>query len=200
MIPSLPFFTPAFLCSCFSRLTTRTYSCFHSRTDFIHLPPVEQSKPHYTIVRCIYKFSLSLFPFAFLRTFSSMHSRELWESRTLNYMTVSSSPDSMVVLWYLILRATNHLYIEVCINYTVTRMSIPYATEKQMAIAAVRRAYILTGSDSVFNKLVKNERLMKDDKSPVTAVIYTIIFPYDPIVGSPPQTSGNHPPPCCGLG
>jgi len=87
-------------------------------------------------------------------------------------------------------------------------MSIPYATEKQMAIAAVRRAYILIGSDSVFNKLVKNERLMKDDKSPVTvgdysahsAVIYTTIFPYDPIVGSPPQTSGNHHPPCCGLG
>lgn len=45
-------------------------------------------------------------------------------------------------------------------------MSIPYATEKQVAIAAVRRACVLT--DSVFNKLVKNETLTKDDKSPVT--------------------------------
>ena len=45
-------------------------------------------------------------------------------------------------------------------------MSIPFASEKQVAIAAVRRACTLT--DSVFNKLVKNETLTKDDKSPVT--------------------------------
>ena len=41
-----------------------------------------------------------------------------------------------------------------------------YAAEKQVAIAAVRRACSLTAS--VFNKLVKNETLTKDDKSPVT--------------------------------
>lgn len=63
--------------------------------------------------------------------------------------------------------------------------------EKQVAIAAVRRACILTSS--VFNKLVKGESLTKDDKSPVTvgdfaaqAVINTILgrsFPQDPVVG-----------------
>ncbi|KAI0338448.1 3(2),5-bisphosphate nucleotidase HAL2 [Trametopsis cervina] len=66
-----------------------------------------------------------------------------------------------------------------------------YAAEKQVAIAAVRRACTLTAS--VFNKLVKNETLTKDDKSPVTvgdfsaqAVINTILshaFPDDGIVG-----------------
>ena len=40
------------------------------------------------------------------------------------------------------------------------------AAEKQIAIAAVRRACVLTAS--VFNKLVKQETLTKDDKSPVT--------------------------------
>ncbi|PSS08892.1 hypothetical protein PHLCEN_2v3382, partial [Hermanssonia centrifuga] len=47
-------------------------------------------------------------------------------------------------------------------------MSSPYAAEKQVAVAAVRRACGLTAS--VFNKLVKNETLTKakDDKSPVT--------------------------------
>ncbi|KZP07041.1 3(2),5-bisphosphate nucleotidase HAL2 [Athelia psychrophila] len=70
-------------------------------------------------------------------------------------------------------------------------MSALYSNEKQVAIAAVRRACILT--NSVFNKLVKNETLTKDDKSPVTvgdyaaqAVINTILskaFPDDPIVG-----------------
>jgi len=45
-------------------------------------------------------------------------------------------------------------------------MSISFATEKQVAVAAVRRACWLTSS--VFNKLVKNETLTKDDKSPVT--------------------------------
>ncbi|KAI0716030.1 3',5'-bisphosphate nucleotidase [Cerioporus squamosus] len=67
----------------------------------------------------------------------------------------------------------------------------PYAAEKQIAIAAVRRACVLTAS--VFNKLVKQETLTKDDKSPVTvgdfsaqAVVNTILsraFPDDPIVG-----------------
>ncbi|KAI0697995.1 3',5'-bisphosphate nucleotidase [Cytidiella melzeri] len=66
-----------------------------------------------------------------------------------------------------------------------------YAAEKQVAVAAVRRACSLTSS--VFNKLVKNETLTKDDKSPVTvgdfsaqAVINTILqhaFPDDRIVG-----------------
>ncbi|KAG6337178.1 hypothetical protein ID866_1892 [Astraeus odoratus] len=70
-------------------------------------------------------------------------------------------------------------------------MSPPYAAEKQVAIAAVRRACALTSS--VFNKLVKNETLTKGDKSPVTvadysaqAVVNTILgraFPADPIVG-----------------
>ncbi|KAF9809641.1 hypothetical protein IEO21_07333 [Rhodonia placenta] len=70
-------------------------------------------------------------------------------------------------------------------------MSLTYSAERQVAIAAVRRACVLT--DSVFNKLVRNETLTKDDKSPVTvgdfsaqAVINTILgrtFPQDPIVG-----------------
>jgi 3'(2'), 5'-bisphosphate nucleotidase len=87
-------------------------------------------------------------------------------------------------------------------------MSLPLATEKQVAVAAVRRACALTSS--VFNRLVKNETLTKGDKSPVTgrfplpynllvrsfartvgdysaqAVINTILgcaFPEDPIVG-----------------
>lgn len=92
-------------------------------------------------------------------------------------------------------------------------MSLPYATEKLVALTAVRRACALTSS--VFNKLVKNETLTKGDKSPVTgeqkrqrnsamstaasdaayisvgdyaaqAVVNTILgraFPTDPIVG-----------------
>lgn len=87
-------------------------------------------------------------------------------------------------------------------------MSVPFAAEKQVAVAAVRRACLLTSS--VFNKLVKNETMTKDDKSPVTggfiqpsivhpllnfavvgdfgaqAVVSTILgrtFPGDPIVG-----------------
>ncbi|RPD62605.1 3',5'-bisphosphate nucleotidase [Lentinus tigrinus ALCF2SS1-7] len=69
--------------------------------------------------------------------------------------------------------------------------TLPYAAEKQIAIAAVRRACVLTAS--VFNKLIKQETLTKDDKSPVTvgdfsaqAVVNTILnrtFPDDPIVG-----------------
>ncbi|KAI9462114.1 hypothetical protein HD554DRAFT_2128544 [Boletus coccyginus] len=76
------------------------------------------------------------------------------------------------------------------VRYLAT-MSLPYATEKQVALAAVRRACALTSS--VFNKLVKNETLTKGDKSPVTvgdyaaqAVVNTILgraFPSDPIVG-----------------
>ena len=52
-----------------------------------------------------------------------------------------------------------------CITFT---MSPTYEAEKQVAIAAVRRACALTAS--VFNKLVKNETLTKDDKSPVTGM------------------------------
>lgn len=47
-----------------------------------------------------------------------------------------------------------------------TIMSLAYSTERQLAVAAVRRASLLTAS--VFNKLVKNETLTKGDKSPVT--------------------------------
>ena len=45
-------------------------------------------------------------------------------------------------------------------------MSLLFATERQVAITAVRRACGLTSA--VFNKLVKNETLTKGDKSPVT--------------------------------
>jgi hypothetical protein len=48
----------------------------------------------------------------------------------------------------------------------IRNMSSPYALEEQVAISAVRRACSLTSS--VFNKLVKNETLVKGDKSPVT--------------------------------
>jgi len=70
-------------------------------------------------------------------------------------------------------------------------MSIAFALEKEVAVAAVLRACSLTSS--VFNKLVKNEKLTKDDKSPVTvadyssqAVISSMLakaFPDDPLVG-----------------
>lgn len=49
---------------------------------------------------------------------------------------------------------------------SLTAMALPYATEKRVALAAVRRACALTSS--VFNNLVKNETLTKGDKSPVT--------------------------------
>jgi 3'(2'), 5'-bisphosphate nucleotidase len=75
-------------------------------------------------------------------------------------------------------------------------MSVPFAAEKQVAVAAVRRACTLTSS--VFNKLVTNETLVKGDKSPVTvgdfsaqAVVNTILgraFPGDPIVGEEDAT------------
>lgn len=61
-------------------------------------------------------------------------------------------------------------------------MSIPFTFEKQVAIAAVRRACVLTSS--VFNKLVKNETITKDDKSPVTGMLlfffkdFSIDYPF----------------------
>ena len=45
-------------------------------------------------------------------------------------------------------------------------MSLAFALEKQVAVSAVLRACSLT--TSIFNKLVKDEALTKDDKSPVT--------------------------------
>ncbi|KAJ7070493.1 hypothetical protein C8F01DRAFT_1106619 [Mycena amicta] len=75
--------------------------------------------------------------------------------------------------------------------YRFASMARPFAQERQLGLAAVRRACALT--DSVFNKLVKNETLTKGDKSPVTvgdyaaqALISTMLaraFPDDPIVG-----------------
>ena len=47
-----------------------------------------------------------------------------------------------------------------------TAMSLPYALEKQVAVAAVLRACSLTSS--VFENYAKVEKLTKDDKSPVT--------------------------------
>jgi len=47
-------------------------------------------------------------------------------------------------------------------------MSLPLEAEKQFAVAAVRRACLLT--DKVFNTLVKGETLVKGDKSPVTGL------------------------------
>ena len=49
-------------------------------------------------------------------------------------------------------------------------MSLAFAAEKQVAIAAVRRACVLTSS--VFNKLVKHETQTKEDKSPVTGALF----------------------------
>lgn len=53
-------------------------------------------------------------------------------------------------------------------------MSVAYALEKQVAISAVLRACSLTSS--VFNKLVKNETVTKDDKSPVTGLSWPGLF------------------------
>jgi 3'(2'), 5'-bisphosphate nucleotidase len=47
-------------------------------------------------------------------------------------------------------------------------MSLAFMAEQQVAVAAVKRACALTSS--VFNKLVKNETLVKGDKSPVTGL------------------------------
>ncbi|TFL05783.1 hypothetical protein BDV98DRAFT_589371 [Pterulicium gracile] len=66
-----------------------------------------------------------------------------------------------------------------------------YTAERKFGLAAVRRACALT--DSVFNKLVKNETLVKGDKSPVTvgdyaaqALVCSMLqraFPDDLVVG-----------------
>ena len=56
-----------------------------------------------------------------------------------------------------------------------------YAAEKQVAIAAVRRACSLTAS--VFNKLVKNETLTKDDKSPVTGRFQSLDVRFRHLIG-----------------
>ena len=45
-------------------------------------------------------------------------------------------------------------------------MSLAFALEKEVAVSAVLRACQLTSS--IFNRLVKDEKLTKDDKSPVT--------------------------------
>lgn len=45
-------------------------------------------------------------------------------------------------------------------------MSLAFALEKQVAISAILRACSVTSA--VFNKLVKSEKLTKDDNSPVT--------------------------------
>lgn len=50
-----------------------------------------------------------------------------------------------------------------------------YAAEKQVAIAAVRRACVLTAS--VFNKLVKQETMTKEDASPVTGASSCLVAP-----------------------
>jgi len=61
-------------------------------------------------------------------------------------------------------------------TYHYTVMSKPYSTEEQVAVSAVRRACSLTAS--VFNKLVRNETLVKGDKSPVTGMFPIIITMY----------------------
>lgn len=58
------------------------------------------------------------------------------------------------------------------ISHRSYSMSLTFAAEKQVAVAAVRRACLLTSS--VFNKLVKNETLTKDDKSPVTGIPHNL--------------------------
>ena len=66
----------------------------------------------------------------------------------------------------------NLLRLLQCRRLLFTTMSQAYATEEQVAVAAVRRACHLTSS--VFNKLVKNETLTKDDKSPVTGAFAVV--------------------------
>ena len=53
-------------------------------------------------------------------------------------------------------------------------MSLLFTTERQVAITAVRRACGLTSA--VFNNLVKNETLIKGDRSPVTGESLSCIF------------------------
>jgi 3'(2'), 5'-bisphosphate nucleotidase len=52
-------------------------------------------------------------------------------------------------------------------------MAIALALEKQVAIAAVQRACRLT--NSVFKKLVTEETVTKNDKSPVTGHTLTLL-------------------------
>lgn len=52
------------------------------------------------------------------------------------------------------------------VHFSLKTMSLAFALEKQVAVSAVLRACTLT--TSIFNKLVKDEKLTKDDKSPVT--------------------------------
>jgi len=49
-------------------------------------------------------------------------------------------------------------------------MSQLYAIEEQVAVTAVRRACQLTSS--MFNTLIKDETVTKDDKSPVTIELF----------------------------
>jgi hypothetical protein len=51
-------------------------------------------------------------------------------------------------------------------NSSSSTMSARFTTEKQFAVAAVRRACGLTSI--LFDNLVKGETLTKDDKTPVT--------------------------------
>lgn len=52
-----------------------------------------------------------------------------------------------------------------------------FQLEKQVAVSAVLRSCSLTSS--VFNKLVKNETVTKEDKSPVTSAHLSYI-PFEP--------------------
>lgn len=72
--------------------------------------------------------------------------------------------------------SSRDLSYSILITYhtTFAKMSLAFAAEKQVAIAAVRRACVLTSS--VFNQLVKNETLTKDDKSPVTGGWSKMLF------------------------
>lgn len=53
-------------------------------------------------------------------------------------------------------------------------MSLAFQLEKRVAISAVARACALTSS--VFQKLVKDETLIKGDKSPVTGNFSSYLF------------------------
>lgn len=53
--------------------------------------------------------------------------------------------------------------------------NMAFETERQVAIAAVRRACFLTSS--LFQHLRRNETVIKDDESPVTGEPCTIVMP-----------------------
>ena len=65
--------------------------------------------------------------------------------------------------------ASPHRFFSATTIITTIRMSQPYEKEAEFAVCAVRRACNLTAS--VFNKLIKNETLVKGDKSPVTGAL-----------------------------